>query len=168
LRDELHWLANRLGEVRDDDVMAQRLTAAVHAEPPELVLGPVAARIQSQLAAHGAQARVALVEALDSDRYQRLITQSAALAAALTTGVPKKRLRRLAAKALRRADARLKAADRADPIHRDTRMHAARRAYKRARYAAEALRPVAGRPAKQLAQRLSACRTCSARTRTRS
>ncbi|MDT4995890.1 MAG: hypothetical protein QOH97_5782 [Actinoplanes sp.] len=145
LRDELHSLAERLGEVRDEDVMAQRLTAAMHAEPPELVLGPVAAQIQSQLVAHSARARVALVEALDSDRYQWLLTHSAALTAPLPSGVPKKRLRRLARKAVRRADARLAAADRADPDQRDTRLPAARRAYQRARYAAEALRPV-GRP----------------------
>ena len=69
---------------------------------------------------------------------------------------------------MRRADRRLDAADREQPAHaglrlplpsttdRDTARHEARKAYKRARYAVEVLRPVVGRPAKRLAKRLTA------------
>ena len=51
LRAELRWLGARLGPVRDTQVMAARLADAVHAEPADLVLGPVAARISSRFAA---------------------------------------------------------------------------------------------------------------------
>jgi CHAD domain-containing protein len=44
----------------------------------------------------------------------------------------------------------------AEGDERDTRLHDARRAYKRARYAAEALAGLGGRPARRLAKRLGA------------
>src|SRR2546423_3425413 len=51
LRDELRWLGQALGQVRDGDVMAARLAAALAAQPPELVVGPGADRIPPRLAA---------------------------------------------------------------------------------------------------------------------
>ena len=50
LRSELKWFGTRLGRVRDGQVMSAALTDAVHSEPPELVAGPVAARLQRRLA----------------------------------------------------------------------------------------------------------------------
>src|SRR5205814_4643069 len=50
LRSELKWLGTRLGNVRDGQVMSAALSGAVHSEPPELVAGPVAARLQRRLA----------------------------------------------------------------------------------------------------------------------
>lgn len=149
VRDELKWLATSLGEVRDGDVMSARLGAELDAQPPELVVGPVRDRLR--LTGDLAKARQALAIALDSPRYQRLLVSLDDLVAAGPSerfGV--RRLRRAARKDLRRADKRLSAAT------RDGQLHEARKAYKRARYAVEVLRPVDGRPADLLHKRLGA------------
>src|SRR5690242_12387331 len=39
LRDELRWLGDALGAVRDGDVLGEKLAAAVAREPVELVVG---------------------------------------------------------------------------------------------------------------------------------
>ena len=105
LRDELKWLATALGGVRDGDVMAQRLADVVAAQPPQLVVGPVAARLTQRLAGDTARARERLVEALDSPRYAALLDAlDDIVARGPTRRVGKNRLRRAARKALRRAD----------------------------------------------------------------
>ncbi|MFB9447968.1 CYTH and CHAD domain-containing protein [Dactylosporangium vinaceum] len=148
LHEEVKWVTGLLGAVRDTDVMGERLDHLVHAEPAELVLGPVAARITSLLAAQAAEARKALTAGLDSPRYTALLNDIDALVAR-TGPAPRKRLMRLARKAQRRADGRLDAAT------SDAEMHESRKAYKRARYAAELVAPVAGKPATALADRIT-------------
>jgi CHAD domain-containing protein len=147
VRAELGWLAGLLGPVRDGDVLAHRLAAALAAEPPELTVGPVAARIRERLAAGTAGARRELIAALDGERYAALV----AALDGITAGSPGTgRLRALTRKALRRADRRLAGAG------SDAALHEARKAYKRARYAVEVLEPVAGARARRLAKRLTA------------
>lgn len=159
LREELKWLGQVLGAVRDNDVLAEKLRAAVKAEPPELVVGPVAARIDQHLAARAAPARAELAEALDGRRYAALLDElDAVVAAPARRPLAPSRLRRLARTAVRRADKRLAAADRRSTSwgpDRDHRLHDARKSYKQARYALEVLRPIDGRPAKRLANRLT-------------
>jgi CHAD domain-containing protein len=166
LQPELKWLAEELGHVRDAEVMTARLDAAVHAEPPELILGPVAARLTGHLRASTARHREALLAALTSERYTRLLDDLDALLAApppergtrpATAEVPR-RVR----KAVRRVDRFMAAAGTtpgdspAGPplpgvTDRDTALHEARKAAKRARYAAEAAIPVGGELATELA-----------------
>jgi CHAD domain-containing protein len=176
LRDELQWLGRVLGAVRDGDVMAGRLAAAVAVERPELVVGPVAARIHGRLATSTAEARTRLIEELDGPRFAALLDALDELVeTAPPATVTKKRLRRLTHKALRRADRCLDAAwragsangDRGNPaagdgrdVHtagddREVHLHDARKAYKRARYAAETIAPLAGKPARRLSKRLT-------------
>lgn len=166
LHDEIKWLTGLLGEVRDGDVMAQRLADLLAAEPPELVIGPVPARIAALLAARTEDARRQLVTGLDSARYITLLTDLDALVTAVGGDgrVAKRELRRLAHRAVRRADRRLAAAvttPETDPVagatgvSRDERLHEARKAYKRARYAVELTTPVAGAPATTLAERIT-------------
>jgi CHAD domain-containing protein len=169
LREELRWLGAALGAVRDGQVMAKRLRTAVTALAPELVVGPVAARIQQRLANRTGLAREDLKKALDSPRYAALLDR---LDEILDNGPPPdtttERVLRLARKALRRADRMLDAAGEARPTDhtrvsfpvaapsdRDSQLHEARKAYKRARYAVEALKPLAGKQAKRLANRLT-------------
>jgi CHAD domain-containing protein len=150
LRGELRWLGERLGAVRDGDVMAARLAEAVAAEPPELVRGPVAERIRERLGARTGRARELLVEALDSSRYRMVLADLDRVA---PEGEPTGReLLRPARKAVRRADRRLAAADEATGPARDLQLHEARKAYKRARYAAEA---VGGTPGRRLVKALT-------------
>lgn len=163
LEGELRWLGALLGAVRDTDVMGQRLAEAIAGEPPELVVGPVEARIQQRLASSSAQARAELRAGLDSARFADLLNQLDELAQASPRKASRTRMRALAAKAVRRADRRLAAAVKPPPRmaplrligHGDLALHEARKAYKRARYAVEVFRPIAGRPARRLARRLT-------------
>ncbi len=157
LRDELQWLGGVLGAVRDGDVMSERLGEAVAAEPAELVVGPVAEQIRHRLSVRTSEARKELIAALDSPRYTMLLDALDRLTAAAPPKPPKAgRLRRLARRAVRRADRRLDAAmDTAvetEGDERNVRLHDARKAYKRARYAVEA---VGGKPGRRLAKRFS-------------
>jgi CHAD domain-containing protein len=149
-------------------VMAERLAGLVAAEPAGLVVGPVAARIRALLALRAGTARSELVAGLNSPRYTTLLKDIDALVfrAAQPDRIPRRRLMRLAGKALERADARLDDATRPPkkPKKRkkaaarpgtDERLHEARKAYKRARYAAELVTPLAGDRAERLSERLT-------------
>ncbi len=166
LRAELQWLGGLLGAVRDGDVMRQRFDNALAAEPPDTIVGPVAARIHERLGSSTGQARDALAAAMTSARYAHILDELDAVVDSELTNATGNRLRGAARKAVRRADARLDAAlempDRTTgvefpssvPQSRDVALHDARKAYKRARYAAEALAPDAGPSADRLAKRL--------------
>ncbi len=156
VRADLQWLGTALGRVRDAQVLSDRLIAAVHAEPVELVVGPVAARIRSSLAADTAHALEQLARDLDDPRFARVLSALDHLVdTELARHQERAALRRLTRRALRRADRKLAAADTADGADRDRILHDARRAYKRARYAVETLEATAGKPAARLARRLT-------------
>jgi CHAD domain-containing protein len=168
LRAELQWLGGLLGAVRDGDVMQLRFDGELAAERPETIVGPVAARIHERLGTSTGQARDALAAGLTSRRYAQILDELDAVVDGELAQATGKRLRRVARKAARRADALLDTAlqlpDEATgvafpssaPQSRDPALHEARKAYKRARYAAEALAPAAGAPARRLAKRLRA------------
>ena len=67
---ELVWFAGLLGEVRDREVLEQRLLTDLAALPPELVVGPVAAQIETELTTGRKAAWDAVLDALDTDRYR--------------------------------------------------------------------------------------------------
>ena len=67
------WWAGLLGEVRDLDILAQRQAALLAELPAELILGPVASTIEVELAVQRKQAADAMAEALDSERFRKLI-----------------------------------------------------------------------------------------------
>jgi CHAD domain-containing protein len=155
LRAELKWLAGALGKVRDGEVMAARLDAALSDLPAELVVGPVAARLTGGVRAQQARDHRALISALNGRRYAALLDELDMLLAAPPTGkglrpaatyVPH-RVRRDLAKVDRLLDAAEQAADHTGPplpgvLDRDAALHEARKAAKQARYAAEAAIPV--------------------------
>ena len=170
LRGELRWLAGELGPARDSEVMAARLQAALAEEPAELVVGPVARQISVSFSTQHAQARDRLLAALTSERYAALLERlDEVVDGPPVTTVTKAALCRRARKAVHRVTARLDLAERlADapsagarvtpPLpgvtpDRDTALHDARKAAKRARYAAEALRPFGGKDARRLVKR---------------
>jgi CHAD domain-containing protein len=155
LSQELRWFGGLLGAVRDSQVMAERLAAAVVAEPSELIVGPVTGRVRSELAAETARHLDELTDALGGARYTAMMASAQELADEVAPHAPR-RCRRLARKALRRADRRLDEATVGDSADRDRLLHRARRAVKRARYAVEVLGPVDHRPAGRLARRLTA------------
>ncbi|MFU8870602.1 CHAD domain-containing protein [Micromonospora sp. SL4-19] len=162
LRAELRWLGGQLGPVRDGQVMAARLADAVRAEPDELVLGPVAARLAGRFAAELAAALDNLRVALDSGRYTDLLRRLDALVEGPTARTVDARwVARRVRRAVARADERLDRALSAGRAEReatggtdDLALHEARKADKAARYAVEVREPAVGKPATRLVARL--------------
>ena len=148
LRDELGWLAGILGEVRDGDVLLERLRDRVEALPEaeQRAATPVVASLEAARGdAHGR-----LVQALGSERYVELLSTlvAAANAPALHSAasapaaevVPK-----LVRKPWHRLEKHVTSLG-ASPSHDE--LHEARIRTKRVRYAAEAATPVVGKPAR--------------------
>ena len=75
LDTELQWLGRVLGHARDAEVLAGHLRDSLRPTPPELLIGPVLARVQGHYAPRRADARAALLEALGSPRYARLLAE---------------------------------------------------------------------------------------------
>jgi len=144
---ELKWLAATLGPARDGEVLLARLTADLAAIPPALVSGPVETRIIAHFTAELAQAGQTALAALDGQRYLRLLDDlDALLANPPLTPLATRTAGKALAKPVRRAARRLQRALAAVPAaeDRDAEIHEARKAAKRARYAAEAAVPALG------------------------
>ncbi|MGS2587886.1 CYTH and CHAD domain-containing protein [Streptomyces hebeiensis] len=163
--DELKWLAAELGVDRDHEVLDARLRARAGALPAPLLLGPVSARLQTWHAAGSAGSRERTLAVLDSPRYLALLTSIDTLLAdpPLRPAAARKPGKALP-KAILKAYGKL--ADRTEHAlalppgpERDAALHGARKAAKRARYAAEAARPALGKPAKRFAKRVKAVQT---------
>jgi CHAD domain-containing protein len=146
--DELKWLADLLGAVRDGQVQKGKLLAGVQDAGPEFA--DVAERIRQHLDDQVAHGRQALDEALESERYLALLDRVDRLADEPDTAEDDP-LRR-AHKSLAKADGLL---DEALAGGQDAELHDARKAYKRARYAVEVFAPSAGAPGKQLVKALT-------------
>jgi CHAD domain-containing protein len=138
---ELKWWAGLLGEVRDCQVQQRRFTDALGELPGELILGPVPARIRNHLQGIELPARTRVGEAMDSERYVAIMDALRQLRVEPPVGpdITAKDLRKRARRAQRKADRRLAAA-----LHSgdSALLHRARKAAKRARYAAELYRPL--------------------------
>ena len=162
---ELMWLGAVLGAPRDAEVLAGRLEASVAQLPPELVLGPVQARLRAHFAPVEAATRSAALKALDSGRYLALLdrldqlladpplTARAGLPAADVLPAAVDRMRRRVRRRMRRAQSTPAGPD------RDAALHEARKAAKDARYAAEAASLGFGKPARQFAKRMKKVQT---------
>ncbi|MFF4651896.1 CHAD domain-containing protein [Streptomyces sp. NPDC001380] len=160
LADELRWLGAELGADRDREVLDARLRGRVAALPAPLVVGPVPARLELWSVRRAADTRPRVLAALDSPRCAALYDALEALLADPPPGPDAGRpAARVLPAALRRDWRRL--AKRVGPAlaappgpGRDRLLHEARKAAKRARYAAEAAQPVLGRPAKRFRDRM--------------
>ena len=157
LETELVWFAGLLGGVRDADVLRVRLDRLVAELPGDLVMGPVAARIDNELAAERAEHWRDLVAALDSPRELALLGQVEQwrlappfvdAAHGPVDKVPAKRVRKHLNRARRKLEKRMKRA--AKPgAQQESMVHQARKAGKRFRYAAELAEPVIGAKASE-------------------
>jgi len=133
---ELKWFAGLLGDVRDCQVQRSRFADVLDGMPDELILGPVKSRIDEHLNAIEFPAREGIAEAMKSARYQMILAvlrrwrAQPPVAGAVTTGTLRQRARRAQRKADRRLAEALESGD-------DALLHRARKAAKRARYAAE-------------------------------
>ena len=157
LNEEVVWFAGLLGAVRDLEVLTDRLLADLAELPPDLVVGPVVADLEQELATQQSAAWDAVVEALDTDRYRQLAAEldrwrsdppftEKAKAPATKVKTFVKRADKLLTKRLDRAiEAHL-----ADDPEADVALHSARKAGKRARYAVELAAPVLGEKADEI------------------
>ncbi len=160
LSAELRWLGGQLGGARDAEVLAGRLLGALDNLPAEAVIGQVRARIAAHFAPAGSAAKAALAGALGSARYFAVLDEIDRLLAEPPLGgqaaeragdVLPAEVRR----AYRRTRKRMNRARRAAPgPARDHALHQARKAAKRARYAAEAVVPAVGKEARAFAGRM--------------
>jgi CHAD domain-containing protein len=157
LRQELQWLGERLGAVRDLDVLAGHLRA--DAEGLDGAERAGADRLLERLDADRRREALTLRDAMASSRYlalleslDRLVHQPP-LRPDLDAG---RRATRTARRLLRRADRR--AVRFAQGLGRrpdDPSLHELRKRAKGARYAAELVSPLAPRPVHRLARRMA-------------
>jgi CHAD domain-containing protein len=160
--EELRWLGQVLSPARDTQVMRERLGLLVASEPAELVMGPVARRIDDELSAAFQAGRDQALEAVSTERYFRLLDAldelvadpplSEAAQAPARDVVPD--LLQRDAKRLRRAVREVARAD--SPHDHDLALHEARKKAKRLRYAAESAVPVFPDRAQRLRDRAKA------------
>lgn len=159
LRNELRWLGGELAEARDAQVLREHLAAVLDHQPAELVIGPVARRIDDELGAAYRSGLDRARRALDSERYFRLLDASDELIGEARllpeADVPARDvlpgLLSRDAKRLRRAVREVKSLN--DPAERGLALHEARKKAKRLRYAAESAIPALDGPAKDYAAR---------------
>lgn len=159
---ELKWLAGELGVDRDQEVLTERLSAALDGLPRELVTGPVRTRLRTWSRARRSGSRRHLIAVLDGKRYLALLDTVDALLAdpPLRTKIPKNALAKAVLKDYERLGGHIREALEAVPgTARDLALHEARKAAKRTRYAAEAAAPALGDPAKAVARHAKALQT---------
>ncbi|WP_164519616.1 CYTH and CHAD domain-containing protein [Nocardioides ferulae] len=162
LREELRWLGGVLSAARDAQVSRERLLGLVGEQADELVLGPVARRIDDELRAAFTAARAAAEEQLDGSRYFRLLDRlERFLDEPPTRPDARQPADRMLATLLRRDLRRVKRRHRAylaadSPARREVALHDVRKAAKRLRYSAESAGPIVGGQAAQLSSRAKA------------
>lgn len=160
LRDELKWLGDLLGVPRDAEVVRDLVLAALDQLPPELVRGDVGRGVGQAFDREHGEGFTTLAEAMDSERYWRL---REALEGFVAEPPWRPKAAKRAAKVLpqrvahewRRVEKRLARVAEVDPDVEDAyaeRLHEARKAAKRLRYAAESARPAVGKPARRTAK----------------
>jgi CHAD domain-containing protein len=156
LRAELKWVGTELSAARDGQVALAHLREIAAAQPDELLVGPVIARLQQAEIKDAEAGRRAADRTLSSARYRQLLDDLHALLddppfadrAADPAGP-------VLADAVRRAGKRLRtrtAAARDDTASGS--LHEVRKAAKRVRYTAEVASPVLGSRADDLVDRM--------------
>ncbi len=142
--EELKWLAGELGVGRDQEVLTERLTAALNDLPRTLLTGPVRTRMSTWSNARGSGSRRRLIAVLDGKRYLELLNTLDALIAEppllkAAKDDPDTVFDRTVLRDVNRVSALVRQAlDEPSGTGRDLAMHEARKRAKRARYAAEA------------------------------
>ncbi|MFD9659797.1 CYTH and CHAD domain-containing protein [Streptomyces mirabilis] len=162
IREELKWLGGELGAERDQEVLMERLAVRIGASPPELVLGPVEARLQVWNVSRTSKARQRTLDALVSPRYLVLLDSLATLTQQpplrrKAACKPEKVMVKAILKEYDQLAGRVAHALELSPgTERDAALHQARKAAKKTRYATEPARASLGKPAKRLGKRVKA------------
>lgn len=155
LRTELSWLGAAAGAVRDTDVLRARLVARIDRLPAQDAWK--AARLLDRLADEAGNARDSLLVALDSDRYVSLLDSLVDAGGGVRFrsdlgSIGERKARPAVVPLVRKPWRQLhRAFDDLGRAPSDEALHLVRIRAKRARYALEAIAPVAGARAKRLA-----------------
>ncbi|MEZ0090379.1 CHAD domain-containing protein [Streptacidiphilus sp. EB129] len=161
--EELRWLGAVLGEARDQEVLGARLGAELGLLPAAEAPGPIRERIDAWATSRYRSSWKRVIAELDGARYFALLDTLEELAT--RPPLRRRQARRGAASAfertvrreqLRVAQRLAEAAAAPDGPLRDQSLHGARKAAKRARYAAEGAQRSVGKPASRLAGRMKA------------
>jgi CHAD domain-containing protein len=156
---ELKWLGTMLGAVRDADVLLERL----HRQAAEL--SPRDARATAvllrRLTVQRDEARLALLEAVRSERYVALLDRliAASETVPVTSDADKPAADALPELVRRPWNHLKRAVEALDADPDDDALHQVRIRAKRARYAAEAAAPVVGKPARAFAKAVADLQT---------
>ena len=154
--EELKWLGVELGVDRDQEVLTERIAAAVGELPRTLVAGPIRNRLRTWSNARRSGSRRRLIAVLDGRRYLTLLDTLDALIAdpprlAKASGEPAKVIGKAVRKDYDRLASLVEQAIDLPPGHdRDLALHEARKKAKRTRYAAESAVPALAGPAAAL------------------
>ncbi|ATY13085.1 CHAD domain-containing protein [Amycolatopsis sp. AA4] len=141
---ELKWLGGELAGARDTEVSQARLEGCLDEVPSELVFGPLRQYLTRDFARTSQTELARATEALSSNRYATLLQSIAAL---LDTVRPagKKELRKPLRKTARKLYRATAATEGLSGAELEKALHEVRKKAKRARYAADAVRPVFGK-----------------------
>ena len=150
LREELRWLGEMLGDVRDADILSERLSVQLRQIGSA---GGNSRRLSRQLSGRRRNARARLLTAVRSQRYIDLLERlvAAAQTPQLAEAAAQPVTNALPPLVKRTWDKLSGAVRKLDKAPTDEQLHAVRIAAKRARYAAEAVAPVFGKPARRFA-----------------
>jgi CHAD domain-containing protein len=161
LREEAGWYAALLGDVRDSEVLMERLEHQGATLPKEDAAAVTT--IVRRLARDREAARVRLLEGMDSPRYVALLdrlTEAASQPEFAEGDGPRQAAADALPALVRRPWRRLAKAVKALPeVPADEQLHAVRILAKHTRYAAEAAAPVVGKPATAFAKQIAAVQT---------
>lgn len=158
LIEELKWLGREVSPVRDAQVAQERISAGLDQLDAELHKGPVAARVGRYFAEVQADARAALIDALDSPRWARLrseverVNERPSLTGQAARPASTELLTHL------RSTARGLVEQVAYGDSSDAGMHAIRKVCRHLRESAQVAWPVIGKPAKRFDRRLEKLR----------
>ncbi|MET9318962.1 CYTH and CHAD domain-containing protein [Streptomyces sp. NPDC003038] len=153
---ELRWLSGELGVDRDQEVLLEGIRTRLDELPGNLRVGPVDSRLRAWNDTRRSASRRRALAVLDNRRYLALLDSlDALLADPPLRKAASGRAERVLPKAVLRDYERLAgridgALDLPEGDERDRALHGARKAAKRARYAADAAVPALGKPAKRL------------------
>jgi CHAD domain-containing protein len=151
IRTELEWLGETLGDVRDADILSERLSVQLRRIGSA---GGNRRRLSRQLSTRRRNARARLLTAVRSERYidllERLVAAAQAPQLAEAAGQPA--VEALPPLVKRTWDRLTNAVRKLDKVPTDEQLHSVRIAAKRVRYAAEAVAPVFGKPARRFAE----------------
>ena len=164
IRAELQWAGQELSAARDGEVALEHLRDLVARQPVELVLGPVAARLQQTELHDHLLGEDHVLEVLAGARYLRLVdTLDQLLVEPPVTSAAAGPARPVFRAGVRHSRKRLlhavRTAERTPGPASHAALHEVRKAAKRVRYTGEVVEPVLGKRAKKLQREMKRVQT---------